>query len=230
MELQIVSKKSDAVLVVRPLTLQPRHFTSAVDIAERLKVLDAEATLGGPLSVQAAGHLSLIATGANDVSLEKSAQHIFETFSAANADIPLLATPEEVTLVKALAATDEAALPIATGTEGKKRVVAHVLRERDKGLVKKKKDDFRAENGGAVFCECCGLTPADMYGHELDGIIEVHHKIPLSECADDEIRVTTLDDLILLCKNCHGAIHRIDPMPELVVLRSLLRMRPQALR
>jgi 5-methylcytosine-specific restriction protein A len=107
-------------------------------------------------------------------------------------------------------------------------MVAHVLRERNKGLVKEKKKSFTAKYG-RLHCECCGLAPADMYGSELDGLIEAHHRTPLSECADDEVRITSLDDLVLLCRNCHGAAHRLDPMPALDALRALLRMRPQAL-
>ncbi|MGJ0223548.1 hypothetical protein ACQUZK_09125 [Streptococcus pyogenes] len=138
-ELEILSKATDSKLVVRPLAIQPRHFDSPIDVAERMKALEAEAALPGPLGEEAGKHLAAVTAGVNDVTLERSAQAVFDAFSDANADMPLLATPEEVEVVHALEKADEAALP-ATGTEGKKRVVAHALRERDKGLVKKKED------------------------------------------------------------------------------------------
>ena len=39
-----------------------------------------------------------------------------------------------------------------------------------------------------------------------DGFIEVHHLAPLF--SDSQPRRTTLDDLLLVCSNCHRMIHR----------------------
>jgi predicted HNH restriction endonuclease len=190
-------------------------------------VLNAESKLSGKLGERAREHLELLRHGVNDTSLESSAEGVFEAFNLVHKDIPLLATPADVAIARALETADETTFPETSGKEGRKKVVAHVLRERNKALVKSKKADFRKKHG-AVHCECCGLTPEKMYGHEVEGIIEAHHKVPLGECADDEVRVTSLEDLVLLCRNCHGAIHRISPMPDLLQLRSMLRMVPRA--
>lgn len=222
-DFQVLSAKSEPLLRIAPISLKPRHFKDAIAVADRIKVLMAEALGGGELGGKAKSHLQLVADGVNDVELEESAHEVFTSFSSTFGDVPTLATPSELGLVDALEAGDAATVPAYSGVEGKKRVVAHVLRERDKSIVKKKKNDFRGRNGGRIFCECCGLEPIDMYGDDIDGIIEAHHRVPLMECADDEVRVTSIDDLILLCRNCHGVIHRISPMPALAELKKMLR-------
>jgi 5-methylcytosine-specific restriction enzyme A len=46
-----------------------------------------------------------------------------------------------------------------------------------------------------------------VYGTELgEGFIECHHRSPLSEL--DKPTKTTLDDLALVCSNCHSMLHR----------------------
>lgn len=58
---------------------------------------------------------------------------------------------------------------------------------------------------GAV-CAVCGFDFGRVYGSELAGIIDVHHKVPLSEIREGHV-VDPVDDLVPLCPNCHRAIH-----------------------
>lgn len=227
-ELEILSKKTADVLRVRPVSVKPRHFTEAIGVTERLEVLVDESKQLGDVGDKVSAHLALIKAGVSDVSLDHSAQLVFDTLSHLNGDFPALASPKEVSVFEALMSADDAVVPVAEGKEGRKRVVAHALRERNKGLIKQKKTQFKKIHG-RIFCECCELEPVKMYGEDVDGIIEVHHKVPLNECADDEIRLTSIADLILLCRNCHGVAHRLSPMPDLDGLRELLLMRPKLL-
>lgn len=201
-ELSIESQPTDTILRVRPLSLKPRHFFSPIDVQNRLETLESEAKQGDTLGSEVDAHLTLLASGTNTVALEKSALTVFSAFEAKNGDLPLMASPEEVEQARLFGEAEADSLPALSMTEGKKKLVAHLLRERKKALVKQKKDNFSAKHG-RLFCECCKMSPLDMYGSDLSGLIEAHHRIPLNECSDDEVRVTSLDDLVLLCRNCH---------------------------
>jgi 5-methylcytosine-specific restriction endonuclease McrA len=91
--------------------------------------------------------------------------------------------------------------------EGTQRLRSHYARERNQHLIQKKKTEFAKQNDGRVFCEVCDFNFSAHYPSELgDGYIEAHHKIPLSSY--DRSQPTALDDLLLVCSNCHRMIHR----------------------
>lgn len=91
-------------------------------------------------------------------------------------------------------------------TEGTQQLKSHYRRERSGKLISLKKEQYKKING-LLNCEVCGLSFAEIYPKSLgEDFIEVHHKIPLSQI-DNVIR-TTLDDLLLVCANCHRMIHR----------------------
>jgi len=48
-----------------------------------------------------------------------------------------------------------------------------------------------------------------MYGDLRKGYIEYHHTIPLSQYG--EVKITNIDDLCLVCSNCHRMLHRKRP-------------------
>lgn len=91
--------------------------------------------------------------------------------------------------------------------EGAQVFRKHFARERSRLLIRKKKDSFRQVHDGQVYCEVCKFNFRKVYPLELgDGFIEVHHLLPLF--SQDKTRRTTLDDLMLVCSNCHRMIHR----------------------
>ena len=65
-----------------------------------------------------------------------------------------------------------------------------------------------------IFCEVCSLRFTEVYPFLESDIIEVHHIIPLSKLT--EKTKTTLNDLILLCANCHLAVHQGDAEENLL--------------
>lgn len=85
-------------------------------------------------------------------------------------------------------------------TEGGRRLVWHLARERDKTIVRKKKR--RAIVEGDLKCEVCQFSFKDKF--EVD-FIECHHRIPISTGGERE---TTLEDLALVCANCHRMLHK----------------------
>lgn len=97
----------------------------------------------------------------------------------------------------------------AAGAEGAARLVSHLRRERNRALVDAKKAATLTVKG-RLCCEACGFDFSVAYGAFGDGFCEVHHLVPLS--ASSESVTTTLDDLAVLCSNCHRIIHRTTPM------------------
>lgn len=114
---------------------------------------------------------------------------------------------------------DLAASTLPSALEGAQRLRKHYARERNRGLIKRKKQQFASEHDGRVFCEACHFDFSQFYPPELgDGFIEVHHLAPLF--IDDQPRRTTLNDLLLLCSNCHRMVHRSKDVDEnLKILR-----------
>jgi 5-methylcytosine-specific restriction enzyme A len=100
----------------------------------------------------------------------------------------------------------------AAGLEGNPRLKAHLWRERNSSIVKKKKKDVLTKTG-ALRCEVCGFDSEKVYGKYGKGFCEVHHLTQLHKA--DGIVKTELSDLAIVCSNCHRIIHRIDPMPDI---------------
>jgi len=89
--------------------------------------------------------------------------------------------------------------------EGKVIYKLHKLRERDSKINKKKKELYFKEYG-KLDCEACGFDFFKTYGNIGEGFIEAHHRIPLSKINGES--KTKLEDLALVCSNCHRMIHR----------------------
>lgn len=90
--------------------------------------------------------------------------------------------------------------------EGAKALQMHYRRERNNKIINDKKYQFKQEHG-KVFCEVCFFDFKEKYPHDLaEDFIEVHHLIPISK-ATEQVK-TTMDDLILICPNCHRMVHR----------------------
>ncbi len=56
-------------------------------------------------------------------------------------------------------------------------------------------------------CMACNFDYENTYGERGKDYIEVHHIIPLSS-VESEIEIDPLNDLIVVCSNCHRMIHR----------------------
>lgn len=69
---------------------------------------------------------------------------------------------------------------------------------------KKARELCLAAHGTA--CAVCGFDSGKVYGPLFAGVIDVHHRVPLSEIREDHV-VDPVKDLIPLCPNCHRAIH-----------------------
>jgi len=102
--------------------------------------------------------------------------------------------------------------------EGKEAFKLHRLRERHGELPKSKKQSVFEKNG-SLECEICQFDFAEVYGTRGDGFIECHHNKPVSEMKGEE--KVSINDLSLLCSNCHKIIHRYKPWISVIELREL---------
>jgi 5-methylcytosine-specific restriction protein A len=102
--------------------------------------------------------------------------------------------------------------------EGRYLLRIHRVRERNPALRAKKIRTVRAR-GEPLVCEACGFDFGKTYGDRGQGFIECHHVEPLHQTRE---RSTTINDLALLCSNCHRMIHRKPPWPTPAQLRDLI--------
>ncbi len=82
-------------------------------------------------------------------------------------------------------------------------------RARERRLRAAKLEEQKAKNNGRLVCEVpnCGFDFAIQYGSLGDGYAEVHHKLPLSAAPAEGVD-TSLEDLAVVCANCHAMIHK----------------------
>ena len=95
---------------------------------------------------------------------------------------------------------DESSFP-----EGKEKFKHHRLLERDGKIVRRAKARRLAETG-RLECEVCNFDFVSHYGDVGHGFIEAHHKTPVSLLAG--VKKTKIEDLALVCSNCHRMLHR----------------------
>lgn len=92
--------------------------------------------------------------------------------------------------------------------EGRLVVRLHQLRERNRGLVDRRKQMALREHGHLA-CEICGFDFFEAFGERGRGFIECHHTVPVSSLGNDAR--TRVADLALVCANCHRMIHAKAP-------------------
>lgn len=102
--------------------------------------------------------------------------------------------------------------------EGRVLERRHLARERDPKLRSRKISAVR-KAVGRIACEACGFDFARVYGDRGIDFAECHHRIPLHASGPT---VTRLQDLVLLCSNCHRMIHRYTPWLTFEQLCSLI--------
>jgi hypothetical protein len=104
--------------------------------------------------------------------------------------------------------------------EGRRRLVLHFVIERSRRLVTQKRAEVRRLHG-YLRCEACGLTESELPNSIGEACFEAHHKTRLSGLSAP--KTTRLEDIAMLCANCHRMIHRHDPMPTVETLQNRLQ-------
>lgn len=95
-----------------------------------------------------------------------------------------------------------------TFPEGKEMLKLHLQRERNSKVIRLAKQRY-LERHGRLFCEICQFNFNEVYGDIGEGYIEAHHTKPISEMKDNDI--TRIEDIAIVCANCHRMLHRKRP-------------------
>lgn len=103
--------------------------------------------------------------------------------------------------------------------EGEVNYRTHITYERSASLVKLAKQIF-LEKHGHFFCQVCGFDFEKVYGEVGKGFIEAHHTIPVSQMKKGDS--TKVDDIAMVCSNCHKMLHRKQPWLSMDELSKLL--------
>jgi 5-methylcytosine-specific restriction protein A len=106
--------------------------------------------------------------------------------------------------------------------EGRQRLVQHLERERNQTLVRKKK-----KHASSLRCEACAFSFSAAYGECAAEYCELHHLVPFAQI--ELAAQTRLQDLAILCANCHRVVHLRNPPHTLEEVRNMLtRKQPVA--
>jgi 5-methylcytosine-specific restriction protein A len=108
---------------------------------------------------------------------------------------------------------------VAEAPEGRLLTAQHIRRERSAKLVAAKKEAVLSA-AGKLACEACGFDFAAIYGEHGEGFIECHHTKPVHTLRAGQR--TRLEDLALLCSNCHRMVHRRRRWLSMGELRALV--------
>ena len=104
--------------------------------------------------------------------------------------------------------------------EGRRILKQHYVRERNPFIIrmakKRKMDQY-----GELRCEVCNFLFFDVYGDHGKGFIEGHHIKPISEMMPGD--KTNIEDIALLCSNCHRMIHKNMETLTIEELKNMIR-------
>lgn len=103
--------------------------------------------------------------------------------------------------------------------EGKEIERKHKLRERNQAVIKAAKDSFKQKEG-KLYCQVCTFNFHKQYGEIGCDFIEGHHTLPMS-ALEEEVK-TKINDIALVCSNCHRMLHRKRPWLEMSELKKLI--------
>lgn len=104
--------------------------------------------------------------------------------------------------------------------EGRVLTVLHLTRERSRALVERKKA-WALRRYGRLACEGCEFDFSAHYGDRGQGFLECHHTRPVHTMVEGDR--TKLEDLALLCANCHRMVHAKRPWLTVGELQNLVQ-------
>lgn len=104
--------------------------------------------------------------------------------------------------------------------EGKIVERTHKARERNSQVISLAKEKFKKLKG-RLYCQVCGFDFEKTYGQIGKDFIEGHHTIAVSEMSNDH--KTKVEDIAMLCANCHRMVHKKRPWLTMKNLGKLLK-------
>jgi 5-methylcytosine-specific restriction protein A len=104
--------------------------------------------------------------------------------------------------------------------EGKIVERTHKARERNSQVISLAKEKFKKQNG-RLFCQVCGFDFEKTYSNIGKDFIEGHHTIAVSEMNPEH--KTKVEDIAMLCSNCHRMVHKKRPWLTMKNIDKLLK-------
>jgi len=108
----------------------------------------------------------------------------------------------------------------STFAEGRAKYQLHRSLERDAKISRLAKQR-RLRSMRQLACDVCGFNVEARYGPLGVGYIEAHHTIPV--CQLKGKRKTKLEEIALVCSNCHRMLHKARPWLSISQLQSELK-------
>ena len=103
--------------------------------------------------------------------------------------------------------------------EGRGLLELHKTKERKPQIIRRKKQEV-LDATCRLLCEACDFDFEAVYGELGEGFAECHHRLRLADL--DGETPTRLEDLAIVCSNCHRILHRSRPMMKVEDLRALV--------
>lgn len=107
---------------------------------------------------------------------------------------------------------------LPSGLEGKSKLRIHFSKERNANIIKEKKL-WALNKFGKLECEICCFDFNKKYGEIGKDFIECHHLKPIAQLTKQEI--TKIEDLALVCSNCHRMLHQNQ---NILILNQLMKL------
>lgn len=210
-------------VTLAPLRVSVLRSSFQVDLGDRLAAIARDVasiadirTHHPDLADAVEAHRLAIEAAVNSTALRATADRMIDLktalFGQTNAGSAL-----ELTHAEALPETD---LEEPVGKEGRILVRLHAYKERDRTFAKRVRDHYRRQHGGQLHCEACSMVSEGVYGPNGERCMEAHHKIPIEELQPDS--VTPVQEMAMVCANCHRVIHSAKPCLTIDQVKGLL--------
>jgi len=155
--------------------------------------------------------IAMLRKNFSDIPVDKVQKDIFRLCFESLDPFPISLSENELSMIE-----DYEAL------EGKITFIyiLHRRRERNHKLIEEAKKK-RLKEKGTLVCDVCGFSFSQKYGDRGKDFIEAHHTIPIS-IRKPEGSKTKINDLALVCSNCHRMLHR-EPWFKIDELKSIVK-------
>ncbi len=229
MHFDIADDDGETIVLV-PLSVSIRNSALSIKLTDRLEAfandlseINEIRSYSPELAHAVENHFDEIKKGRNSISIRRTANTIIQLKSDL---FGLSNEASATTLIEAanLPEVEEEEEDIV-GREGNILTRMHVYRERDRTFARKVREHYRRLGNGKLICEVCGLDPAIIYGPSGDRSIEGHHTVPIEELQPDS--ETTVDEMAMVCANCHRVIHSKKPCLSIDEVRQLIGRQSQ---
>jgi hypothetical protein len=216
--------------ICTPQRLRVLHDNNEIDLIDRLMRIAsfvAREDLPAPINALTDRYRRLVAGGVPLAELRSVANGLVTWLEDHPEFAEAIEAPSEEFIEHPQESAEVPILTALTAVETERRLVSHYRIDRSRRIRTAKVRVFEHQHGG-IFCENCAFDYEERYGERGRGFIEVHHVLPLAAILPNT--VTNLDDLMLLCANCHRMVHWKQPILDVAALREITQINQQVLR